>query len=196
MATAATIPSSGLGDVTWTDVTNNWTAEDAKWLQDRSVVRYSGNAPSLTGEGRVFYNTTNNRMVFNSKRGATAVVKQIMASDKLGVLDTSTTDFTLKAWQRDFANAGDITGVTFSQSTDTVYIPDLTFKVGRVGTTGLLATGHDLVLNVDSNTHNVRVKTGTVVWGDTGTATKNAWVILGGTQPAATDVPEGTLYIS
>ena len=72
----ATKPVGGYGDIDWADLTNNWFAADAEWIQSRSVVRVADSVPT-EGEvppannavGRVFFSNSLQSLLINVTGG-------------------------------------------------------------------------------------------------------------------------------
>jgi hypothetical protein len=102
MATSSNAASKPNGDVLWIDGSDNWTKNDAYWINDRLVVRVPSVPPTVvtevsrdTGttvrninEGRVFYDTTNNRLSVSTD-GTTDGFKNVAASKYLAVTDST-----------------------------------------------------------------------------------------------------------
>jgi hypothetical protein len=74
--TAASLPAT-TGTANWTDITNNWTAADAEWLQARSIIRVTNDSISVSAAGgsgvgslaavaagQTFYGTTAQTLFF------------------------------------------------------------------------------------------------------------------------------------
>jgi len=113
---SATIPDDGRGEVTWTNLTDNWRKEDADWLQERSIVRNVGDPAGAPAEGRLFYNATKHALrLRNSDTGYTTVV----GSNNISITDgLSTSEIKVPT-----ATVG--TGITFNNSTGAMSLGNL-----------------------------------------------------------------------
>ena len=109
----ATKPVGGYGDIDWADLTNNWFAADAEWIQSRSVVRVADSVPT-EGEvppannavGRVFFSNSLQSLLINVTGG----YHRVASSHNIGITDSGITS-ELKL----ITGAGG-TGITFSTS--------------------------------------------------------------------------------
>lgn len=124
MASEASKPT--YGDTDWVDTTNNWTAADAEWLQDRAIGRYedtAGSAPSSgflnLGAGRLFYGANMKGLILAI---GSSVFKNILASRYIKQI----TDGTGTA---DIVATNATTGIHFTDGSSAVGIPSLTAVV-------------------------------------------------------------------
>ena len=172
----ATKPTGGYGDVDWVDLSNNWFANDAEWLQSRSVVRVAGDTPTTTevptannSVGRVFFSNSAQSLIINLTGG----YHRVASSANLSIKDGSPTS-QIKA-----TAAADGTGITINNSTGAVTIGALTLsstlavtgnttisgyltslKAGSAGSVSTSASG--LIVNT-SGSNAVTVTTSTAV---------------------------------
>lgn len=136
---SATIPSSGLGDVDWVDLQDNWRDADATWIQERSIVRVSGATPTVgvldgssgnvavAAEGRVFYSTSSKSLLVTVS--STPTYKTVVMSDHISISDGASTS-EIKATD---ASAG--TGIVINNTTGAISFGPSTFN-STVSVTG------------------------------------------------------------
>jgi hypothetical protein len=109
----STKPSGGYGDVDWIDLTSNWYASDAEWLQSRSIVRIAGTAPLTTevptannAVGRVFFSDSVQSLVINLTGG----YHRVASSGNVGITDSGSSA------ELKLISGLTGTGITFSSS--------------------------------------------------------------------------------
>lgn len=174
--TTGALPS--LGDTDWTNLQNNWRETDAEWLQNRSVVRVSVDAPTTTNSlialetGRVFYSTASNRLVVTtavsgSGNSAVGTYRAVLASDPtsgLIVSDTSTTVTLGVRYQASTSNTNQ-SYITFTKSTGAISVDTLT---ATTFTTGTISATTSLSSRAGSSTTGFQTNSTGVVFNTTG----------------------------
>lgn len=130
----ATKPVGGYGDTDWADLTNNWFAADAEWIQSRSVVRIAGSTPT-EGEvptannavGRVFFSNSLQSLLINITGG----YHRVASSGNIAITDSGP-----NAELKLHSGAGG-TGIAFSSAGVTLGITTLSSTLTVTGATTL-----------------------------------------------------------
>lgn len=143
---AEPIPASNLGDANWVDLVNNWRDADATWLQERSIVRVAGTPVvgssdgqvANTSAGRVFYDSTNNKLILSL---GSSTYKNVLASTNLNPAIDSSTDVVLKV-------NGASYGITLKSGSGSIVLDKI--NTLTVDTTGSNSATVTTTTNVDS----------------------------------------------
>lgn len=125
------------GEIDWVNLQNNWRAEDAEWLQERSIVRISTAAPgdatdlisTTIPDGRVFYSSNTKKLIVR----ANTTNKSVLASDSLMLTDGAST-VTLSVTSGSSPATITFTKSTGALSIDTMSVTSLTATTATVTT--------------------------------------------------------------
>ena len=130
----STKPSGGYGDVDWIDLTNNWYASDAEWLQSRSVVRIAGTTPTTeevptasNAVGRVFFSNSLQSLLINITGG----YHRVASSGNIGITDTGVSS------ELKLLTGANGTGIAFSSSGVTLGVTTFSSTLTVTGATTL-----------------------------------------------------------